>query len=133
MNSPGGVPMPTNINSPGVSPVIAATKYSRGQSGIPPQGNIGSTTNPGMPAQSGPSTPQYAGEPLSVWIWFIVLLLGLKYLSEKPESKYNPAYIKIGGYNVLAIGLTATAFILAIKVISIYLPFPGIKSFSAAL
>lgn len=124
----------SDINVPGVGPTMASTIFS---------GNFGSNTDASASAQSGgpttaasaspPPAKTYGGEPAAVWITMIILLLILKFLGERKESKINPAYIKIGGYNFVAIGLGAAVFFILLKVASTYLPITGLKTFSAAL
>lgn len=76
---------------------------------------------------------QFIGEPLGVWIGGIILLFVLKFLSERKESTLNPAYIKIGGYNVLAITLSAMIGIILLKVIFNRFQVPGVTQFANSL
>jgi hypothetical protein len=126
----------SNINVPGVGSTMASTIFSGfGANTDAPssaQGQV--STQPNAGTASAPSTPNtYGGEPAAVWISLIIGLVILKFLSERKESKLNPAYIKIGGYNFLAVGLGAAVFIVLMKVLSTYIPIPALKTFSAAL
>lgn len=94
------------------------------------------------PAQASAQNPAtgklVVGEPAAVWVGLLILLVSLKALSELKSrevfgEEVNPGYIKIAGYNVAAIGLVSVVFIIALKVLSAYLPFTSFKSFAAAI
>lgn len=120
----------SDVNVTGVGPTMASTIFAGfgNNTSAPAQAQ-----NPITPTSASTTTPTYGGEPAAVWITLVILLILLKILSERPESKINPAYIKIGGYNFLAVGLGAAVFIILMKVMAVYLPIPGLKTFSAAL
>jgi hypothetical protein len=124
----------TDINQGGVGSTLGATIFS-GTNGT----ETGGTSAPvagigGTNIAPAPTTNHtFAGEPFAVWIWLVVLLLILKFASEHKSSPLNPADIQIGGYNVLTIGIASSVFIVLLKVISTYVPLPGLKTFSAAL
>jgi len=75
------------------------------------------------------------GEPFAVWLGMIGLLVLLGWFSSRPSTLggANPAYIKIGGYNVLAVGISAAVFILLLKVLANRFPTPGFTDFANAL
>lgn len=85
-------------------------------------------------ATGGTSGPRpIFGEPLAVWIGFIFILLIIKFFSERPKTNLNPAYIKIGGLNVLTIGASAAIFIILMKVIFNKVHVYGFTDFANAL
>lgn len=91
-------------------------------------------------AQAGPyhgpfADKMVAGEPFAVWLGFIVLLIALKVFSERPSTLggANPAYIRIGGYNILAVGLAAAVFVILMKAIFNKIRVPGLTEFANAL
>lgn len=77
----------------------------------------------------------FAGEPFAVWLGFIVLLIALKVFSERPSTLggANPAYLKIGGYNIMAVGLAAAVFVILMKAIFNKIRVPGLTEFANAL
>ncbi len=83
----------------------------------------------------------FLGEPIAVWLGFIILLILLKVLSQTPGVKVlgenvNPAYIRIGGYNVLAITVSAAVGFIALKLLAnsrIGKALPGFPSFVNAI
>lgn len=119
-----------DIMQTGVNDVMAATLF-----GSPSYPSYSTPAQSVAPAGSTSAAPTggFGGEPAAVWIVLIVLLVALKIFSEHPGSKLNPAYIKVGGYNLMAIGLASATFFIAMKVIAFYVPVPGFKTFSAAL
>lgn len=121
----------TPSSTQGINPVFgllsAGTNYSG--SNVSTQTSSGAMTGTG----SGTLSSQFLGEPLGVWIGAIFLLLLLKFLSERPNSPFNPADIRINGYNVMAVGLSSAIFIIVMKVIFINIPVPGISQFVKAL
>ena len=90
----------------------SAGGYTNGVNGMAISGlsfiGGGQTGNQSTAASySGPFASQkFFGEPIAFWLGLILLLFGLKFLSERvPASGLNPADIKIGGYNFLAVGV----------------------------
>ncbi len=78
------------------------------------------------------------GEPVAVWLGFIILLILLKVLAQAPGIKVlgenvNPAYIRIGGYNVAVVTISAAIGFIAIKVLANSVPKLGLQSFANAL
>ena len=103
-------------------------------------GGGGNSTTQASAAQTVTSSPasanggtSFAGEPLAVWIGFIFLLLIIKFFSERPKSNLNPAHIKIGGLNILTIGVSAGIFIILMKVIFNHFKVYGFTDFANAL
>jgi hypothetical protein len=95
-----------------------------------------SVSTPGEGAYVGPlSGNQFAGEPFAVWVGMLALLWLLAWFSSRPDSLggANPAFIKIGGYNFLAVGVTSAVFIILLKVIANKTKFPGFVEFANAL
>ncbi|MHA2642968.1 MAG: hypothetical protein V2G41_10005 [bacterium JZ-2024 1] len=86
-----------------------------------------STTN----SQTGPSTTTQseAGPPsaVTILIGLVVLLLILKFVGEHESTAIKPAHISIGGYNLLAVGVTAVVFIALMKLIFMRYTVPGIS------
>lgn len=66
------------------------------------------------------------GQPLLMYIGMIVLLVGFKFLSEHPASELEPAHLHIGGYNVLAVTVTAIIGIVGLKMLMGIVPIPGL-------
>jgi hypothetical protein len=125
MNQSGSSLNPQTLGwspSIGVNPIMSQTL---------PSSNASSNNSPAS-VQSPSMSSAFFGEPIAVWLGAIILLFVLKWLSERKESGYNPAYIKIGGYNVMAIGLSSMIFIIVMKVLfnSIYVP--GVTQFANA-
>lgn len=89
-------------------------------------------------SETTPATPkQFFGEPFAVWLGFILLLVILKFLTEEPGYKIlgadvNPAHIRIGGYNWMIIGVSATTFIVIMKVIFNRFNVPGLTAYTNA-
>jgi hypothetical protein len=47
----------------------------------------------------------------------VLILFLLKFLSEHDRTELDPAHVHIGGYNLLAVGVTAVVFIVMFKVL----------------
>jgi hypothetical protein len=92
-------------------------------------------SSPTQAAQySGPlASTSFLGEPFAVWLGLVILLIALKFFSERPKSDLNPAFIRIGGYNFLAVGVTAAVFFALLKVIFNKVPVPGVTQFANAI
>ena len=75
------------------------------------------------------------GEPFAVWLGMVGLLVLLGWFSNHDETLggVSPAHVKIGGYNFLAVGVTAAVFIALLKILANKYPFPGFTEFSNAL
>lgn len=73
------------------------------------------------------------GQPFVLYLGMIALLFLLKFLSEHDSSALDPADLHIGGYNVLAVGVTASVFIVGLKVLTAKYPIPGLSQFAAFL
>lgn len=87
-------------------------------------------------AYTGPyAGSQIVGEPFAVWVGMLALLWLLAWFSSRPDSLggANPAFIKIGGYNFLTIGVSSAVFIILLKVIANKTRFPGFFEFANAL
>jgi hypothetical protein len=61
------------------------------------------------------------GPPAIPYAAIILLLLGLKYLSESNLLSFEPAEVKVSTFNILNIGLQSVAFILALKLAAAYM------------
>ena len=88
----------------------------------------------------GPYSGPYAdktiiGEPFAVWIGMFALLAMLGWFSNHGDTLggANPGYIKVGGYNFLAVGVSSVLFIALLKILSNRFPFPGVTEFANAL
>lgn len=116
--------------SSGVGPIMAGTLPAFNSNAIGQTQAVQTVTDSSAPfgLQS-----VFVGEPLGVWVGAIILLFVLKFLSERKDSKLNPAYIKIGGYNVLAITLSAMIGIILLKVIFNKFQVPGVTQFANTL
>lgn len=64
--------------------------------------------------------------PITVLIGAIGLLLVLKVIGELSETAIKPAHMSIGGYNILAVSVTAIVGIAILKLIFNRWQFPGI-------
>ena len=83
---------------------------------------------------SGPfAGSSFLGQPFAVWLGMILILVLLKFLSESPKTSINPAKIEIGGYNFIAVGVSAAVFTMLLKIIFNKFPVPGITQFANAL
>lgn len=134
-----GANLGTNINTPGVGPTLGSTRFfgtaATLDGGSAPLPLNDSTSPSNTAAVTAPfmGGGNVVGEPVAVWLWLIVLLFVLKFFSERKNSPLNPADIQIGGYNVIAIGLSAAVTFIVIKIAAAYAPLPGLKSFAAAI
>lgn len=111
---------------------------------IPGNSNPGAETSGASAAAnagtySGPlAARSFVGEPFAVWLGMILILVLLKFLTEHPSAKIlghnvNPAHIRIGGYNFLAIGVSASIFLVMFKVLVNRYKVPGLTEFGNAL
>lgn len=74
--------------------------------------------NPGYlgdPGDTGGATMQDLGEPHVPLAGMLVLLLGLKFLSESDVVSLDTAEVKVSIFNILNVGLQAVAFIMLLK------------------
>lgn len=77
---------------------------------------------------------RFLGEPFAVFLGLILLLVGLKWMGEKPDTLggANPAHLRVGGYNVFAIAIIAGLSNVIWAVIANRSRIPGIKEFATA-
>ncbi len=116
--------------------------------GLPPSYPTFPAVEDGMPndpngtssGNGGPYVGPYAsrtilGEPFAVLLGMIGLLVLLGWFSTRGDTLggADPAHIRIGGYNLLAVGVTAVIFIVVLKVIANRLNLPGFKEFANAI
>lgn len=126
--SGGGVKL-----SPSLSPFLAMSSFRKA---LPAPAAGASVTDTGTGAYIGPGAARsFVGEPFAVWVGMLALLWLLGWFASKPDTLggANPAFIKIGGYNFLAVGVTAAVFIVLLKVIANKTNFPGFVEFANAL
>lgn len=100
------------------------------------------TTSNGMtasPAATGPYSGPFAGrrvlgEPFAVWLGLVLVLVAWKWFSERKSTLggANPAYIKIGGYNVMVIAIIAALSSIIWRLIATKTNVPGLKEFASA-
>lgn len=57
------------------------------------------------------------GTPFNVFLGLVILLFGFKFLSESDATEIDPFDLRISGYNVIAVGLSAAVFFTVIKVL----------------
>lgn len=139
-----------NGNSQGIAPIRSQFEFLAGvgpiQGGTLPGRSVGGTPTTGpKPAASGKggaggsvyngplSGYSFLSEPFAVWLGLILVLFLFKFLSESPKTSINPAKIEIGGYNWLAIGVSAATFIMIFKVAFNRVMVPGLTEFANAL
>ncbi len=135
----------TNANNQSTLPTIYGVEYQSGVgtvtgSTIP---RFGGATETADKTKAATSTGQvyngvgsgysFLNEPFAVWLGMILLLMALKFLSESPKTSINPAKIEIGGYNWLAVGVSAATFITIFKVIFNRWQVPGLTEYANAL
>jgi hypothetical protein len=97
MSSLGGLNLQT-FSSGGASPSGASTDAVAAYSG--PGGAI-----------------SFLGQPFSFYLGMIALLFALKWFSEHPNTPIDPAHLHIGGYDLMAVGVSAVVFIVTMKLI----------------
>ena len=91
-----------------------------------PTAGTGSVPNAGTgvtPTLSGTDTPS----PVTVLIGMIILLVLLKFIGEHDKTAIKPAHISIGGYNLLAVTITAMIGITLMKLVFIRWNVPGVS------
>jgi hypothetical protein len=74
------------------------------------------------------------GTPLIIFVGMIVLLLIFKFISEHKDGDLlgdDVAHLHIGTYNFLAVGVNATIFLVALKVLTAKYQIPGLSQFAA--
>lgn len=124
----------------GIGPIRGATiprsgMVSRGPSSAAPSNAPSNAPPAAAPGYSGPGANiSPLGEPFAVWLGMLLLLFLLKYLTEAPHIKIlgkdvNPAFIRVGGYNWLTIGVCAATFTVVTKVIFNRVHIPGVTEF----
>ncbi len=143
-NSIGGNLARTNVGPAG-APGGFALAFARpmSPSGSRPTPAGAPTVSQGPPVVVAPSgsyvgplaDKQPLGEPFAVFVGMLTLWFLLGWFSNNPETLggANPAFLKIGGYNFFAVGLTSVIFILALKIIANKTQFPGILEFANAI
>lgn len=85
---------------------------------------------------SGPfSGSSFGGEPVAAWVGMMALLALLGWFSTRGDSLggANPAYVKVGGYNLLTVTVTAAVGFFFLKILFRKFPVPGISEFVAVL
>jgi hypothetical protein len=113
--------------SPGVGPILDQTLMTS------PYSANTNAINSSAPT-AGSLQSQFLGEPVAVWLGMVALLIVLKWLSErKNDNRLNPADIRISGYNVLAVTVTAMVGFIAFKVIFNKFNVPGVTQFVNAV
>jgi hypothetical protein len=113
-----------NFTFPGVYPGPSQTQTSTQASGQ----DTGPYTGPF-------ATKSVGGEPFAVLIGAVLILLGIKWLSERPSTLggANPAFIRIGGYNFLVIAFMVALASILWKVVALYTKrVPGVNEFAVA-
>jgi hypothetical protein len=126
----GGPLSPAFVNP--LAAMFGAGLYHKSMADTPSS----ASSTPGQGSYVGPlSGNQYGGEPFAVWVGMLALLWLLAWFSSRPDSLggANPAFIKVGGYNFLTIGVSSAVFIILLKVIANKTKFPGFLEFANAL
>lgn len=126
----GGATASAGKTSPAFANLLAPQMTQRGM----PTSAAAASTGTGPYVGPG-SSRQFAGEPFAVWVGMLALLWLLGWFAGKPDTLggANPAFIKVGGYNFLAVGVTAAVFIALLKVVANKTNFPGFVEFANAL
>lgn len=117
--------------APSLFPFLGNQSFQKGLPGAA----VGATVAD-QSAYIGPGADRsFVGEPFAVWVGMLALLWLLGWFASKPDTLggANPAFLKIGGYNFLAVGVTAAVFIVMLKVIANKTNFPGFVEFANAL
>lgn len=70
------------------------------------------------------------GQPFAIWLGMVLLLFFFKWFSEHDKTPFQPMEMAISGYNVIAVGVAATVFIVILKVIVNRYPIPGLLEFA---
>jgi hypothetical protein len=68
-------------------------------------------------AQTAAATGAGLPSPLTWLLGALLLLWGLKILSEHPKTALNPAHIHVGGYNVLTIFTIVIISVVGVKIL----------------
>src|SRR5579875_1189716 len=63
------------------------------------------------------SSKSYLGEPFAVWLGLILFLVGLRFFTHRTGRLGEVAHMRIGGYNFLAVGVSAAIFFALVKII----------------
>ena len=128
--------MPTNQAAPGIGGIpdpydIAMSNLSTfgwGTSTMASSSNSPSQADALSPA--GFTLPQTVlGQPLSILAGMIILLLIFKYAGEHESVDLDPRDLHIGAYNLIAVGLTASVFIVVSKALTTRYNIPGVSQF----
>ena len=105
----------------------------------------GYVNEPDYPAPTGVDGPLQKGfpvgggttvSPITFLIALIALLVGMKLLGESSKTDIQPAHFAIGGYNVVAVTVTAIVGIVLSKAIfnsSLLAGLPGLDSVQAVV
>jgi hypothetical protein len=113
---------------------LSAAKSNSTKYGPSASSTAASTAGTAQGVYNGPlAGTSFLGEPFAWWLGLILILFLFKFLSEHSKLKYNPAKIEIGGYNFLAVGVTAAVFIALMKVLFTKFQIPGATEFFNAL
>lgn len=127
-----------------VTPVSGATfpKLGVATGPVAPAANVaGSPSNAQPQAMTGKTGGgTFMGEPFAVWLGLVLFLFVLKILAELPEGprilgeNVNPAFMRIGAYNIAAIGVIASVWIVLMKVIfNRFTKIPAMTAFANAV
>lgn len=65
-------------------------------------------SGPGTAVQ--PSGSGFVGQPVRFWVGLVVLWVAWKFLGEHERTSINPANIHLGGYDLVAVGLSWVVF-----------------------
>lgn len=97
-------------------------------------------TDPDSPPPAGTYSGPFAGssvagEPVAVWVGLLALLALLGWFSSRPDSLggANPAYVKVGGYNLLTVTVSAAVGFFLLKLLFRKFPVPGVSEFVAVI
>jgi hypothetical protein len=119
----------------GVGPITGGTIPRFNQAGgVASNATADPTASVPAGTYSGPySTKQFLGEPFAVFLGMVLLLFLLKFFSERSGILGVPSHVRIGGYNFLAVGISAAIFIVLMKIIFNAYKIPGLTEFTNAL
>lgn len=89
------------------------------------------TAAPSAATYSGPfAGTTLLGQPFAVFLGAVALLAAFKFIGEHERvPSIRPAHMQIGGYNVLAVTITAMVGIVTAKLLSARWPIPGVAQF----
>lgn len=115
MPSQGGIPNPLDL----------ADSHLRDWGG-----SVNSQTQAAALNPLGVQLPQTVlGQPMSILVGMIILLIIFKYASEHEKVDLDPRDLHIGAYNIIAVGLASTIFIVVGKALTTRYSVPGLTQF----